>query len=336
MNHSQPVFMNAGQCRLIGSRLETIAFNPDFYHRPFLVSSMEEELKRRMIWFAVVICHQTYALGDPKLNLFGWDYLEHGFLNIASRAPHLLDPTLLVEASQPHLADEIAKWFSPDGSVDNSTLDRREERVRLMVASARFLVDNHQATVGSFLVSTQNTLQGHPMAYYPQLAAVEPFADPLLKKATFMLKLFGDAALFSVTDTGHLIPVMDYHMQRVLLRTGCVQVTDGGLLARLTQRQPLDSDSAIRNAAVEAMAEIARVSRLPVLQMNDVFYMLGRSCCLEKPLCKEAKCDKSPCSLTLALKLPDHSRCLFAGICQGETDDVLRKLWHPVVKTHYY
>lgn len=333
---SNSVFVNSPQCLRLGRRLAEVEFRPGFYGRPFLSASMPEELRMRMLWFSVVVCHQTYALRNKSLNLYGWDYLEYGFLKIAGEAPDLLDPVKVAAMECDSLADRLAPWFSPDGSVPASTLDRREERAALMIASARFLADEHQGQVRNFLLSTGNRLAGHPMAYYDQLAKVTPFADPLLKKATFLLKLLTDCRLMTITDPENIIPVMDYHMQRVLLRTGCVEVTDPGLFDSLASRLPLPDDAVVREASVKAMRQIAGAAGLSILLMNDIFYMLGRSCCLEEPLCVSHRCDKNPCSLTLTLHLPEHNQCLFAGICRGETDEAGRALWHPVVSTHFY
>lgn len=335
-NQFTKVTTSYDRCRLLGRRLSGIQFKARFYQRPFLSAPMNDELRLRMVFFAVVICHQTYALKNTGLNLFGWDYLEHGFLAMASVSPEILSPTEVSKMDFHTLAHQLAPFFSPDGTASTSTLDRQEERAQLMIEAARWLNLRHQGNMITFLTSTRHQLDGDPESFYHQLQEVKPFADPLRKKSTFLLKLISDASLYQVTDPENLIPVMDYHMQRVLLRTGCVRVNDPELAEKLIQRQPLPSDEEIRTASVEAMTLIAREADLNPLLMNDVFYMLGRSCCLEQPMCQSHRCDKEPCSLTLTLTLAGHSQCLFSGVCTGETNDELRRMWHPVVETHFY
>lgn len=331
-----PVSIDEARCQWAGQILSSVEFRPEFYKRPFLSKPLPEPLRLSMIWFSVVVCHQTAALGNEGLNLYGWDFLEYGFLRIASENKDLLDPNQVARMTPTKLGKALAPWFSPDGSCQASTLDRIGERSRLMIASARFLADVHQGSVRQFLASTRQQLVGHPLAYYTQLSRVEPFTDPLLKKATFMLKLLSDAALFEITDSQNLIPVMDYHMQRVLLRTGCVTIHNESLRYSLTHQLPLASDAAVREASVDAMRLIAKASALPVMLMNDIFYMLGRSCCLDAPLCQSGICAKDPCSLTLTLHLPQHHSCLLQACCAGVADPAIRLLWHPVVATHYY
>lgn len=324
------------QCRVLGQRLRGLPFRNQFYQRPFLAAPMNDELRLRMLFFAVVVCHQTYALKNDRLNLYGWDYLEHGFLAIAAASPELLHPTEISEMAPHALGHRLAPFFSPDATANHSTLDRLEERAQLMIDAADWLCQQHQGNVATFLASTRHRLDGNRDSFYQQLREAKPFADPLRKKSTFLLKLLSDAALYHITDPENLIPVMDYHMQRVLLRTGCVVINDQQLRQNLMQRNPLSSDEAVRRASVEAMTLIAREADLNPLLMNDIFYMLGRSCCLENPMCQSHHCDKNPCSLTLTLALPNHDHCLFTGVCCGETDEEYRKIWHPVVATHFY
>ncbi len=328
--------VNLNQCRVLGLHLSTVTFRPEFLRRPFLVSYMPHELRGRMFYFAVAICHQTYALENRALNLYGWDYLEAGFLKMAGLNPRILDPAYLVDLTTSRLADELAPYFSADGSSDLSTLDRREERATLMKQAAFFIHKFYRGSFSDFLASTGGCLKGRPEAYYEQLKQVSPFADPLYKKSTFLLKLLVDARLFNVSDVENIVPVMDYHMQRVLLRTGCVEIPDRMLFDNLTNRRELPDDKEVREASVDAMKIIAGFSGLNPLLMNDVFYMLGRSCCLDEPMCVSHHCAKEPCSLTLTLLLQPHDKCLFTSLCRGEADEAYRKLWHPVVATHYY
>ncbi|PKP20062.1 MAG: hypothetical protein CVU06_10895 [Bacteroidetes bacterium HGW-Bacteroidetes-22] len=328
--------VNSAQCHLLGQRLSVVTFRPEFLKRPFLVSPISEELRSRMFFFSVAICHQTYALQNREMNLFGWDYLEDGFLRMAQTKPHFLDPSFLVELPADQLADELALFFSSEGSVASSTLDRRSERAFLMKESARFVHQYYNNSVKDFLISTGNCLKNSPESFYEQLRHVLPFADPLYKKSTFLLKLLIDARLYQINDPENIIPVMDYHMQRVLLRTGCVEIVDNELFGNLSSRRGLADDSSVREASVEAMKVVARASGLNPLLLNDVFYMLGRSCCLEEPLCVSHQCSKQPCSLTLTLHLESHNKCLFTSVCRGEIDSAYRRLWHPMVVTHYY
>jgi hypothetical protein len=165
---------------------------------------------------------------------------------------------------------------------------------------------------------------------------MEAFSDPLQKKSTFLIKLLEESALLKIKDHEHFIPIMDYHMQRVLMRLGCVEITDKQLHQQLIERTPINSDEAIRVACVDAFRIIADISGHPVTKMNDFFWSVGRSCCNETTLCKDKVCSKNPCTLTQIIKLNIHNFCIFEEDCKGYRDDNYRNLWQPLVDTHFY
>ena len=101
-------------------------------------------------------------------------------------------------------------------------------------------------------------------------------------------------------------------------------------------RKTLNSDKEIREACIEAMRIISRVSGFDVLKMNDLFWSLGRSCCNETTLCRTGKCEKSPCSLLSAIEFDKHNSCIFEDVCLASSDDEYLKYWQPVVETRYY
>ncbi len=82
-------------------------------------------------------------------------------------------------------------------------------------------------------------------------------------------------------------------MQRVLLRTGCVDIVDESLESDLKNKNPIADDHEIREACIESMKLIAETSGLSVFKMNDVFYTMGRSCCNEEMLCQSGICEKT-------------------------------------------
>jgi hypothetical protein len=121
-----------------------------------------------------------------------------------------------------------------------------------------------------------------------------------------------------------------------LLRTACVEVQDNELYEKLVNKYSIEDDTDIRNACIDSMKIIAKESGYSVLKMNDVFYTMGRSCCNEKPLCQHHSCEKSPCTLSLAIDIPEKHSCIFENTCKGATDEKYRAYWQPVVETHYY
>lgn len=332
--HQVVVRVDVEQCMALGRVLRHYSFRESFYRRPFLTTELSEELKLRMYFFAVGICHQTWHLAHPAANLYGWDYLEDGFLRMFHENSWLTDTFCVAEATTSAIGEALASYFIPSGST-LSTLDRLEERASLYRDMAEKLIARYEGKVSRLLQASQNKVGGKE-GLYRRLSDFEAYSDPLQKKSSFWIKLLVDAGLWQIQDPEILIPVMDYHMQRVLLRTGAVEVVDPKLRKALIDRRELPDETIVRKACIEASAHIAKTAGLDVLQMNDVLYMLGRSCCFEEPLCRSGRCAKNPCSLVRTLELKEHTQCIFSSACRGAVAEEYIKLWNPVVKTHYY
>ena len=129
---------------------------------------------------------------------------------------------------------------------------------------------------------------------------------------------------------------MDYHIQRVLLRLGCVEILDIRLKEALIKQVPVDSDDEIRSASIEAVKQLALDSGHTTTMIHDFLWPLGRSCCKEKPLCKHGVCDKTPCTFELFVPLSSHKTCVFDGTCKGSLSEDYINLWQPIVETQYY
>jgi len=325
------IIVDKHQSRHIGTMVGRLKFKEDFLKRAFLNNGLTNRLKASMYYYAVGICHQTYHLANPKLNLYGWDFLEYGFLEIAQQQPELLDAQHLVQLSKAELIQLIKPYFAEDHQPEKCTLDTLDERAELWLNMARFLTFNKMDVLG-FIENSNH----EPSYFYSKLPSAEAYSDPLQKKTSFLMKLLEDSKLAKFSNSEEIIPIMDYHMQRVLLRTGCVEVIDEQLKQKLQLRQAIKSDSEIREACIASMKIIAQTAGLSILKMNDVFYTMGRSCCNETMLCHNHHCEKDPCTLSLAVELGKHERCIFQDICKGATNKSYRKFWQPQIQTHYY
>jgi len=325
------VSVHIEQSIAIGKVVGQLHFRPEFLKRDFLSIPLDKETKAAMYFYSVGICHQTYHLAHKKLNLFGWDFLEYGFLQIAREKPELLDATFLVKTDAPQLIQLIKPFFAESNKAENCTLDRLDERVRLWKDMAAFILRNNKSLV-SFIDSSQNQAE----YFYKNLSKTEAYSDPLQKKTSFLMKLLEDVGYADFSQSENIMPIMDYHMQRVLMRTGCVEIEDTKLNRQLVEQEKIANDSEIRKACINSMKIIAKESGFSVLKMNDVFYTMGRSCCHENPLCVSQSCAKDPCTLSLAVDIPEKHHCIFKNICKGANNENYRQLWQPLVETHFY
>ena len=328
--------VNKEKCKHVGEVLKGINIRPEFYKREFLSFNNARETKLLVYLFSAAICHQTHSLYHPGLNLWGWDYLEYGFLKMVSENSPLLSPDYLATEPESSISNELLAAFSVDGNPGNSTLDRIEERTSMLVELSKHLKAYYNSSAVDFIDQSDGFLVSNEKGIYKTLGEFMAFSDPQKKKITFLLKLAQDAGIITIKDRSNIIPIMDYHMQRVLLRLGCVDFQNKEYFNQLRRKTPLFSDEPIRSACIQAAKIIAEVSGHGIMKMNDFFWPLGRSCCNTTTICHDHVCRKSPCTFQLMADIQSHSNCIFEKICKGNASDEFRELWEPVIKTHYY
>lgn len=328
--------INYPQCDKVALVLKELKPRPEFYSREFLKLPVDRETHFRAIAFSVAICHQTYKLQNPVLNLYGWDYLEKVYSNLAEQQSELLEPFRISAFSTDRLKLILSTLFSHDGDPANCTLDRLDERIAILKEVAEYSILHFGGSIESWFESFDNRLVNNGKGFYDKMKELKTFSDPLLKKLTFMIKLLEESGLIKILDPENFVPIMDYHMQRVLLRTGCVDITDRLLYRQISHRIKVKDDTEIRTSCVKAFKYIAEKSGHPVTRLNDFFWSLGRSCCNERTLCRSGNCEKTPCTFESIIALDSHKQCSFQDACKASTDDKYHRLWQPVVETNYY
>lgn len=331
---SSEVTLNHPQCKKIAGIVSVMKPSAAFYQRSYLQGVGSRQIQFRMHFFAVAICHQTYSLHHKAKNLFGWDFIEEVFLQLAADDSPLLQPVWLAKASLDEIIALLSAAFAEGAAC---SLDRLPERAQLMQQAADVLLRDFSESVEILFSTSHYQLKNSQQTgLYQLMPHCEAFADPQQKKTTFLVKLLEDAGLVKITDRENFIPIMDYHIQRVLLRTGCVEITDAILRNQIIRQQPLLTDEPLRSRCIEAMRIVASLGQQPMTRMNDIFWALGRSCCNHTLLCRDGHCEKSPCTLTQIYKIENHSQCVFQQMCKGALDPDYQKLWEPRVQTHFY
>lgn len=327
--------VNVQQCKVIGQMLRNLVIRPSAYEREYITFKAAPEIKLMAYLFSVAICHQTHTLINKRLNLVGFNYLEKVFVDLAKAHSELLDPAYVGRLSKQTLSSRLGLLFSDTGDACDSTLDRLTERSELLIEMSQKLGERHSGHISTLLTTSQGYLSGD-QGIYRLLSDFEAYSDPFRKKSTLFVTLAQSAGLLAIQDINHLVPIMDYHIQRVLLRFGCVEIIDLKLKEALINQEQVDSDEEIRVASIEAVKELALHSGHPAMNIHDFLWPLGRSCCKEKPLCKSGTCDKKPCTFDLFVELPSHKKCHFEGVCKGSLNEEYIKLWQPIVATQYY
>ncbi len=332
----EQVSVNEYQSRKTGLVLNKYGIRPSFYNREFLSFQAVREIKLRVYLFSAAICHQTYSLVNTKKNLYGWDFMEYAFLQMAKQKSFLFNELSNRPVTNEEVKNLLSLFFSHDGKPQHCTLDTLDERAEMLTEICNYTTKHYNGSIEALIDSCNNKLYDSGKGIYELLGQFAGFKDPWKKKITFFLKLASDARVLHISDTENIIPIMDYHMQRVLMRLGCVEINDKELHRNLTERNPVATDSPVREACIKSIKIISEFSEQGILKMNDFFWPLGRSCCNENPLCIVQTCEKNPCTFFEVVELTSHEKCIFEEVCKASSDMNYRKLWQPVVKTDFY
>jgi hypothetical protein len=328
--------VNRHLCEETGLLIKRMRLRKAFYQRPFLTVAAPLETKLRAYFYAAAICHQTYTLKNENLGLYGWDYLEFVFTRLMKERDEFLTPSAMLPANINEISLKLASFFAPDNLPKHTTFDRLEERVLFLINLDAFIDTHFDSQLVNLMKTANGKLLNNGNGFYETLPSTLAFSDPMKKKITFLLKLLEEAGMVEIADKENFVPIMDYHMQRVLLRMGCVEIINPEIRTKLIHHYLLETDEEIRSACIEAFKIISEISGHPVTKLNDFFWSLGRSCCNTKPLCQFHLCEKDPCTFYQIVDLLEHSECSFVSICKGFEDESYRSLWQPVVETHYY
>jgi hypothetical protein len=333
---SDKVIVNKKQCELIAKRILPLRFRKNHFKRPFLTFKSDQETKLRSFLFATAICHQTRTLINKKKNLKGWCYLEDVFTSLGKSKSSILKPEYLAKLSPRKLSEKLKPLFAEDGNPAHCTLDRLKERSIFLIQIAKLLLKKYDGKVENIIKFSESFLIKNQHGLYKLLSELKAFSDPLRKKSTVFIQLATNAKLLQIKDPESIEPVMDYHMQRLLLRTGCIKVVDTKLKKSLQNKTKLNSDEDIRKSSIKAIRIISEFSKKDFLVINDILWSIGRSCCKEKTLCTDKICNKKPCTFFSTMEISNHKKCIFDGICIGSKNALYRTYWEPIVDTHYY
>ncbi len=120
--------INTHQSERIGKVLGNYDIRSEFYDRDFLNLNTDRETQFRVYFLSVAICHQTRNLFHKELNLWGWDYLEYGFLKMLKENHPLLNPEYVGICYKDEIIGYLQETFSQMGKRKIALLDRLEER----------------------------------------------------------------------------------------------------------------------------------------------------------------------------------------------------------------
>ena len=237
----------------------------------------------------------------------GSDFIWHAFTRAATGDPTVLDASRL--ASEPLLFDEICT--ADDGMCPIPD-----------VGSHRVLQQAYGATIASLggmsaVVDRANSTTDPLASFLEILTTIPGFGeDPLAKKANLLALVLANRPehFLDLRGPSTIAPIVDYHIMRTTLRTGCVAIVDSETRQHLTNRTWLgpDAESSIRRAARDAIEALCEHSGLDVGGIDGFLFSLGRRLCLET-------------------EPPKCAECPLGDVCAREVD-----LFQPILRTTAY
>ena len=237
----------------------------------------------------------------------GSDFIWHAFSRAASIDPTVLDPDRLAE--DPLLFDTICT--ADDGTCPVPDAGSHRVLQQAFGAAIRRLGGIHG------LLDRANDSDDPLETFLGFLETVPGFGeDPLAKKANLLALILANRPehFLDLRGPTEIAPIVDYHIMRTTLRTGCVVVAEADVRRRLEGRVWVDAgaEASLRLAARDAIGSLCVLSGLDVAAVDGFLFKLGRTVCLETepPRCGE---------------------CPLTAVCARETD-----LFQPIFRTTAY
>ncbi|MBL8118718.1 MAG: hypothetical protein JNJ78_14390 [Anaerolineae bacterium] len=234
---------------------------------------------------------------------------------------------------------DFNRAFSLTHDPAQPALPRMPERINLLRDAAAVLNTRWQGSVSRLL-------HQHPALRAPNqtglldtiLAAFQGYSDPLFKKVFVFLKAADITGLWRPTDPENVLMPVDYHVIRLALRNGTVTINDPHLADQLRRAEPLTEadELPIRQAVMEAYHELIRTSGLSVYFVDEIFWLVGRSCCHYKRPPRCTTCDYSDCTVQPAFNYACPGHCPLAATCLGAHDTTYSTLLEPAITTIHY
>ena len=220
----------------------------------------------------------------------GSDFVWQAFARAVAHDPSVLDPRRM--ASEPELIDQIC---ADDAGV--CPLPELESHRALHQAYGAELQDrglDWRSTLARINEAER------PVARLLELLGELPgyAEDPLAKKANLLAVILAGRPerFLRGRDLDSVRPIVDYHLMRGCLRTGCVRILDPELAARLEARAWVDGveEGAIRQACFEAIGQLVARSGRSMAEVDAFFFARGRSVCLETESPRCGDCSLQP------------------------------------------
>jgi hypothetical protein len=332
------VEVNDAMCAAISLKLSELKLGP--FRLPAqkdLLPFESEEKNLNYLFLMSALLFDLKGLGGKvgKEWLHGSEYLFAAMSKKTKNYPVLSDPSSLAKDD----VRGITHLLASVGTGTNNFNKRSVERAQILQSTARKLVQDYQGNVVNLLKTCGGFLIGDNSDGLVQLMQdFEGYSDPHFKKGFVFLKFITRLGFFDLVDKQNLYVPMDYHVIRVALRTGIIEVLHENLRRKLSAKLPAspDDDFSIRETAKSALKTIEKTSSFDAFDLDDIFWNIGRSHChySHDPMCKS--CPGIQCTFESLLNYKCKGMCLLNTVCKGSFINSYKDLMEPSINTNYY
>ncbi len=325
-------------CALVANRLRELDLQLKTYAA--VESSLPELTLPQLREYYFFLCTLLFDFRGISATLDGQAY--HGsdlFFALARRQVKQDAETFSAQRLATVTTEDLNRIFSLEGDATHPLIGRGDERAKLLRETATALMQKYDGSLEKLLAECGGYLRRDDgKGLLDVLASLAGYRDPHLKKAFVLLKIWQRLGLWEAKDKQNLFIPVDYHLLRVALRTGIVQVSDGALLQCLRQKMPVtdDEEDEIRSAVKWAYKRVEELSGIDVFVLDEIFWTIGRSCCHYARPARCEQCDFTQCSVSSSFHYDCPGRCPLSEVCAGSQDLSYRALFEPMVKTIYY
>jgi hypothetical protein len=231
----------------------------------------------------------------------GSDFIWAAYARAARQDPSALSPERL--AAEPDLLMQICQ-----DDQGGCPLPEPAEAIQLQRAFGRAMLEQWPGGYAALLEDCNRHVRpvARLIAHLSRLPGY--MEDPLLKKAHLLAIILSNRPerFLRPADQASIPPVVDYHLMRACLRTGCVELLDPELERRLRARAWVDApeEQAIRQASYAAISALVAESGQDVAAVDGFFFALGRRLCLEVEAPRCGECPLSACARRVELFQP--------------------------------
>ena len=279
--------VDPGRVKAIGQRLKEVATAAALHFSGYPFPEVGEPYAAESLAVATLHQYGFWTENDkgyiePMVSNIGGqsfkgsDYIWASFTRAIRQDPGVLDPERM--ASDPLLFDRIC--VSDEGICPVPDVGSHRA-----LQQGFGLALQEQGGFGSILARV-NAAPKPARALLDILRTMPGYAeDPLAKKAMLLVVVLSNRPenFLKLSDPESIGPIVDYHIMRGCLRTGCVRVLDADLRERIESRAWVTGgeEAAIRKATMAAMRALCLESGLGVDAVDGYFFSNGRTRCLE-------------------------------------------------------